>query len=151
MCHDHKEPAGAGTSLLEYYLVHSKGLNWVSKQRTWKSKQDINIKVLLKFKIYHPYVCKPEVTCLTFEGAMQHMQMINHSYEYLREYFNTLNEVEHEDKRERGDNWTNLPYHQHANGLIQSNGSSTASSIPRHMQPSSNWYLPCLIVLCCIL
>jgi hypothetical protein len=71
---------------------------------------------LLKFKIYHPYVCKPEVTGLTFEGATQHMQMINHSYEYLREYFNTLNEVEHKDKRERGDNWTNLPYHQHANG-----------------------------------
>jgi hypothetical protein len=43
--------------------------------------------------------CKPEVTGLTSEGRTQHMQMFN--YEYLREYFNTLKEVEHKDKRER--------------------------------------------------
>ena len=76
-----KEPmsAGAGTSL----LGSLKALD-LSFEATY-------VEVKARYKIlartYHPDVHRSEVTGLTPEGATQHMQMINSSYEYLREYF----------------------------------------------------------------
>jgi DnaJ-class molecular chaperone len=62
-------------------------------------------------RTYHPDVHRSEVTGLTPEGATQHMQLINSSYEYLREYFERGRTKRERDDREREreeDIWTSL-------------------------------------------
>ena len=76
---DHEEPAGAGTSL----LGSLKALD-LSFEATY---MEVKARYKILARTYHPDVHRSEVTGLTPEGAKQHMQMINSSYEYLREYY----------------------------------------------------------------
>ena len=76
---DHKEPAGAGTSLLGSLKVFDLGAEATFMQvRANRNKLA---------RTYHPDVHRSEITGLTPEGAKQHMQVVNRAFEFLQEYF----------------------------------------------------------------